>query len=156
MADLDENKVTDIVDEYTEFETHDEPKYRMAVDSSFFATILTVDGVPIKNPESYEFNYADLDSDNAHTGEDGILNRDMIRSNHVTISLNWVNLRSGDMTKILQSISGDEKSSFQLKYFDYRTMSYKTGKFYSSDRRVGGRLLSRGGIFNIDTSFIEF
>ena len=117
--------------------------------------LLTVDGVELKEPSVYDITYKDLDSDNSYTSETGILNRDMIRSNQHTISVSWTRLDVNEMKTILHAVSN--KSEFQLTYFDYYDMDFKTGKFYAADRKGTGKLVRKiGGYFALSFDLIEF
>ena len=117
--------------------------------------LLTVDGVALKEPSKYDITYKDLDSDNSYTSETGILNRDMIRSNHHTISVGWDRLTANEMQKILRVVSN--KSEFQLRYFDYYDMDYKIGRFYANDRQgVGKKVRKIGGLFSLSFNITEF
>lgn len=117
--------------------------------------LLSVDGVALREPSKYDITYKDLDSENSYTSETGILNRDMIRSNQHTISVGWDRLTANEMKVILQAVSN--KSEFQLKYFDYYEMDYKTGRFYANDRQgVGKKVRKIGGLFSLSFSITEF
>ena len=117
--------------------------------------LLTVDGVSLREPSKYDITYKDLDSENSYTSETGILNRDMIRSNQHTISVGWDRLTADEMKEILHAVSN--KSEFQLTYFDYYDMNYKTGRFYANDRQgVGKRVRKTGGLFSLSFNIIEF
>lgn len=117
--------------------------------------LLSVDGVDLREPSKYDITYKDLDSENSYTSETGILNRDMIRSNQHTISVGWDRLTANEMKVILQAVSN--KSEFQLKYFDYYDMDYKTGRFYANDRQgVGKKVRKIGGLFSLSFNITEF
>ena len=117
--------------------------------------LLSVDGVALREPSKYDITYKDLDSENSYTSETGILNRDMIRSNQHTISVGWDRLTANEMKVILQAVSN--KSEFQLKYFDYYEMDYKTGRFYANDRQgVGKKVRKIGGLFSLSFNITEF
>lgn len=117
--------------------------------------LLSVDGVALREPSKYDITYKDLDSENSYTSETGILNRDMIRSNQHTISVGWDRLTANEMKVILQAVSN--KSEFQLKYFDYYDMDYKTGRFYANDRQgVGKKVRKIGGLFSLSFNITEF
>ena len=117
--------------------------------------LLSVDGVALREPSKYDITYKDLDSENSYTSETGILNRDMIRSNQHTISVGWDRLTADEMKVILQAVSN--KSEFQLKYFDYYEMDYKTGRFYANDRQgVGKKVRKIGGLFSLSFNITEF
>ena len=118
-------------------------------------SLLTIDGVSIKEPSKYDITYKDLDSSNSYTSETGILNRDMIRANQHTISVSWDYLSTDEMKAIMRAVSG--KSEFQLSYFDYFTMQYQTGRFYADDRNgIGKKLRKTGGRFSLSFDLIEF
>lgn len=118
-------------------------------------SLLIVDGVSLREPSKYDITYKDLDSENSYTSETGILNRDMIRSNQHTISVGWDRLTANEMKVILQAVSN--KSEFQLKYFDYYDMDYKTGRFYANDRQgVGKKVRKIGGLFSLSFNITEF
>lgn len=128
-------------------------------------TLLAVDGINLPNPSNYDPDYKDLDSSNSFTSETGILNRDMIRGNHRTVHAAWNNISFSAMRKILSAISADNvsKESFQLRYYDYFSASFKTGKFYASDRNIktsrikfSSSTATPTGRFNLTVDLIEF
>lgn len=117
--------------------------------------LLTVDGVALREPSQYEITYKDLDSSNSYTSETGILNRDMIRSNHRTLSVGWDRLTANELVEILQAVGG--KSEFKLAYFDYYSMSYRTGRFYANDRKVTGKKVKEvNGLYSVSFNITEF
>lgn len=117
--------------------------------------LLTVDGVALREPSQYEITYKDLDSSNSYTSETGILNRDMIRSNQHTLSVGWDRLTANELVTILQAVSG--KSEFKLTYFDFYTMTYRTGRFYAGDRKgVGKKVREVNGLYSVSFNMIEF
>lgn len=120
-----------------------------------YMALLTVDGVALKEPSTYDMTYKDLDSDNSFTSETGILNRDMIRANQRNISVSWERLTLGEMKSILHAVSG--KSEFQLTYFDFYDMDFRNGKFYANDRQgVGKRIKVKEGLFSLSFNITEF
>ena len=111
--------------------------------------------IVLPNPSSYDITYKDLESSNSFTSETGIYNRDMIRANQVTISAKWERLSQLNTQFILNAISG--KESIQVRYWDYYSMSFKTGSFFSTDRQVGGlRVRMNDGKYSIAFNFVEF
>ena len=122
--------------------------------------LLIIDGTVLPNPSTYDITYADLDSSNSYTSETGILNRDMIRGNHRTIAVEWTKLNLLDLQAILRSVSDDNslKSSFKLKYFDLYSGTFKTGKFYATDRGVKSKRIrtDSDGYFSLSFNFKEF
>lgn len=123
-------------------------------------TLLKVDGVALKNPSTYDPTFKDLDSSNSYTSETGVLNRDMIRGNHRTINVEWTKLNLQELQTILRSVSDDEalKPSFQLEYFDVYSGTFKTGKFYATDRGVKTKRIrtTSDGYFSLAFNFVEF
>ena len=117
--------------------------------------LLKANGVALREPSQYEISYEDLSSKNSFTSETGVLNRDMIRSNHRTLSVGWDRLTANELTTILQAVSG--KSEFKLTYFDYYSMSYRTGRFYANDRKVTGKKVKEvNGLYSVSFNMIEF
>lgn len=119
--------------------------------------LLTADGVALPEPSKYAPTLKDLDSANAYTSETGILVRDMIRANHTTISVSWDRLTDAQLSVILGAISG--KESFQLTYRVLGTSTYKTGKFYATDRGMNGVRVEydpRKSRSSLSCSLIEF
>ena len=117
--------------------------------------LLTVDGVALREPSQYDITYKDLDSSNSYTSETGILNRDMIRSNQHTLSVGWDRLTAEELKTILQAVSG--KSEFNMTYFDFYSMSYKSGRFYANDRKgTGKRVRKVNGLFSVSFNITEF
>lgn len=117
--------------------------------------LLMIDGVVLKNPTKYDIEYADLDSENSYTSETGVLVRDMIRSNHVTITVEWNYLTSSEVKSILQTIKG--KSEFKLTYLNTLEDAQVQGRFYAQNRKVGGKLVRlSNGLYSLSTVFSEF
>lgn len=122
--------------------------------------LLMVDNTVLPNPSVYDPTYADLDSSNSYTSETGVLNRDMIRGNHRTIAVEWSKLKLSELQTILRSVSDDEslKDSFNLRYFDLYSGTFKTGKFYATDRGVKSKRIrtTSDGFFSLSFNFVEF
>lgn len=128
--------------------------------------LLTVDGVVLPNPSKYDISYKDLDSSDSYTSDTGILVRYMIRGNHRTISCEWTCINLTKLNTILRAVSSTESSGgaitlkphFQLRYYDYMSMDFKTGKFYSSDRNTSALKIrsTTDGRFNISFDFIQY
>ena len=90
---------------------------------------LTVNGVILKAPKTFDPTYKDIDSSNGYTSDRGVLVRDMIRANHRTFKVSWQSITGDELKVILQAISG--KASFTLRYWDVYSKGYQEGKFYS-------------------------
>ena len=119
---------------------------------------LTVNGIILKAPKTFDPTYKDIDSSNSYTSDRGILVRDMIRANHHTFEVSWQSITGDELKVILQAISG--KASFTLRYWDVYSKGYKEGKFYSSDRQVTtnemGLKDDETSSFNLSCELIEF
>lgn len=122
--------------------------------------LMTVGSTALKEPTKYDIVKADLDSENSYTSETGVLVRDMIRANHVTINVSWDFLTETEMQAIASLISNGV-DHFSLTYYDYFTGVTKTGTFYSSDRS-GNAIAVRRRVqdgyerYSLSTSLIEF
>ena len=77
---------------------------------------LTVNGIELRAPKTFDSTYKDIDSSNSYTSDRGILVRDMIRANHHTFKVAWQSITGDELKVILQAISG--KASFTLRYWD--------------------------------------
>lgn len=123
-------------------------------------SLMYVNGTALQEPSTYDITKADLDSENSYTSETGVLVRDMIRANHVTISVAWEHLTQVQLQAIASLISNGS-SSFNLQYWDYYTGSNRTGKFYAHDRSGQAIRVNRtnnGGYeqYSLSTQLIEF
>ena len=121
---------------------------------------MSVNGTDLQEPSTYDIVKADLDSENSYTSETGILVRDMIRANHVTISVAWEHLTQVQLQAIAALISNGS-SSFNLTSWDYYTGVNKTGKSYAHDRSGQAIKVNRtnnGGYeqYSLSTQLIEF
>ena len=92
--------------------------------------MMTVGGVAFPNPSSYTVTLQDLDSDNTHRSETGILNRERIRAGVYKINATWT-VKYADLKKITQALSPDK---FVVTFFDPTTASYKSAQMYAGDR----------------------
>lgn len=124
-------------------------------------SLMSVNGTPIRDPSVYDIDKKDLDSENSYTSETGILVRDMIRSNHVTIKVQWDNLKPDEMHELCNLISHDDVSQFNLTYYDYYTGQDVTGEFYAHDRSGSAIKISRYNAngyeaYSLSTTLIEF
>ena len=118
--------------------------------------LLTCDGVKLKNPSTYNIQYSDLDSDNSYTSETGYLVRDMIRSNHRTISVSWNRLTLAELSSILKTCTGNP--AYTLTYLDFYSGEMQTGKFYPDNRQGNSKkIYSLGsGLYSLSFNFIEY
>lgn len=122
--------------------------------------LLSVNGTGLKEPSTYNIVKRDLDSENSYTSETGILVRDMIRANHVTIDVAWEHLTQAEFQSIASLISGGS-DHFTLTYYDYYRGIDATGTFYAYDRSgeaIKVRRYNNNGYenYSLSTQLIEF
>lgn len=122
--------------------------------------LLSVNGTDLQEPSTYNITKRDLDSENSYTSEVGVLVRDMIRANHVTIDVEWGRLTQAQLQAIASKISNGA-DRFQLTYYDYYIGQDVTGTFYAHDRSgqaIRVRRTNDGGYENytLSTQLIEF
>lgn len=127
--------------------------------------LLSVNGTDLQEPSTYNITKRDLDSENSYTSETGILVRDIIRANHVTIDVAWEHLTLVQFQAIAALISKDnkeEQKQFTLTYFDYYKGTNVTGTFYAHDRSGTAikvrRITNPNGYehYQLSTQLIEF
>lgn len=122
-------------------------------------TLLTVDSIELPNPSKYDIQYADLDSENSFTSETGVLNRDMVRGNQVTLQVGWDRLGYTDLQKILQAVSAysTQKAAISVTYWDYYIGDYRTMTAYAYNRQATGiRVRPINGRFSLSFNIIEY
>lgn len=122
--------------------------------------LLSVNGIALQEPSTYNITKGDLYSDNSYTSETGYLVMDMIRPNRVTIDVEWGRLTQAQFQAIASQISNGIES-FQLTYFDYYIGQDVTGTFHAQDRSgqaIRVRRTNDGGYENytLSTQLIEF
>lgn len=115
---------------------------------------LTVDGVVLPRESSCNPTYGDVVV-NSYTSETGKDVRDVIRTNKVTLAVEWTGLSVADASTILNVCSG--RVSFSLRYFDIMLQAFRTSTFHVDDRGVNTiRLITASkGRFNISFNFVE-
>lgn len=93
--------------------------------------ILKINGTDIKDPQTMQWDIADLDSeDGAGRNQKGELFRDRIAVKR-QLTLTWPPLRSAEMAALLQAM---EDTFFTLSYPDAYTGTRVEGTFYAGDR----------------------
>lgn len=115
---------------------------------------LTVDGVALPRESSCNPTYGDVVV-NSYTSETGKDVRDVVRTDKVTLAVEWNGLSVDDASTILNACSG--KVSFSLTYFDIKLKAFRTSTFHADDRGVNTiRLISTStGRFSISFNFVE-
>lgn len=123
-------------------------------------SLLAVNGVELPNPSTYDIEKADLDSENSYTSETGVLVRDMIRANHVTINVEWEHCTREQMA-VLNTLLNSGADHFTLHYYDYWTATVESGKFYAYNRSGKGVRVKRYANYgyehySVSTQLIEY
>ena len=94
--------------------------------------LITVNGVELPSPDTYEVTISDLDASASRSGN-GTLFRDRIAIKR-TINLGWYLIDAEELSAILNAVS---PVFVTVSYLDPETMSLKHGEFYASDRNQG-------------------
>lgn len=117
--------------------------------------IRTLNGVTVPSPSSYEVLGSDVSSSDAGRTEDAKMWKMKI-TELTKLQLEWQNLKTADMSTILQAIDDEY---FDVTYLDPKAGTYLTKNFYVGDRasvayntRMGlwsslsFNLIERGGV----------
>lgn len=90
--------------------------------------IIKIGGVALPTPSSIKISREDLDSEGIRPITTGILKRNRIRAAVVKIELSWLFVDSTILSTILNMIAAE---TFTVEYWDDRTASRVTGRFYA-------------------------
>lgn len=104
--------------------------------------MLTINGVNIVAPDTYEVTIADLDA-SANRSSNGKLFRDRVAVKR-TINVSWTMISGADLKTVLNNVSS---VFFSVTYFDPESNGNKTGTFYVSDRVQGVAVKNKDGSF---------
>lgn len=91
-----------------------------------FFQYLDFDGVDLPLPDSYEVDMSDKETDSGGETEAGTMQRDVIRSGVVTISVSFSLTQK--WMKLLTEFKQKEK--LQVRFFDPETASQKSAEMY--------------------------
>lgn len=91
--------------------------------------LISINGVQIQSPDTYEVTISDLDS-SANRSGNGTLFRDRIAVKR-SINLGWTILTSAELSQVLTAVS---PVFFSVTYLDPEINAMKVGTFYVSDR----------------------
>lgn len=94
-----------------------------------FNTYLKLDWINLPQPDSYDLSLSDVESDSSGETEAGTIQRDIVRTGVVNISVSFS--VSAEWLKILTSFSQGTKIS--VGYFDTQTLALKTTDMYMTD-----------------------
>ena len=91
-----------------------------------FFQYLNFDGVDLPLPDSYEVDMADKEADSGGETEAGTVQRDVVRTGVVTISVSFSVTQK--WLKLLTEFKQREK--LQVRFFDPETVSQKAAEMY--------------------------
>lgn len=94
--------------------------------------MLTINGIPVPAPDTYEVVISDLDA-SANRSGNGTLYRDRIAVKR-TINVSWLLMDSQDLSILLNAMSS---TFFSVTYVDPQLLGMTTKTFYVSDRNAG-------------------
>lgn len=115
--------------------------------------LISIGGVSIPAPDTYEVTISDLDA-SANRSGNGTLFRDRIAVKR-TINLSWLSLDSMELSKVLQALS---PVFFEVTYLDPQINGLSAGTFYVSDRTQAVALKQSDGSYkwgNVSFSLVE-
>ena len=87
---------------------------------------LTIDGMPLPLPDSYEVQMADVEADSGGETEAGTTQRDVVRMGVVSISVTFS--LSPKWLKVLTGFK--QKGKLAVDYFDTETLEIKRTEMY--------------------------
>lgn len=103
--------------------------------------MLTINGIPVPAPDTYEVVISDLDA-SANRSGNGTLYRDRIATKR-TINVSWVLMGSQDLSILLNAMSS---TFFSVIYVDPQ-LGMVTKTFYVSDRNAGVAIKMSDGTY---------
>ena len=115
--------------------------------------LISISGVEISAPDTYEVTISDLDA-SANRSGNGTLFRDRIAVKR-TINLSWLFLSAEDLSRLLMAVSS---VFFSVTYLDPQINALKSGTFYVSDRNQGVAMKQSDGTYqwaNVSFSLVE-
>lgn len=113
--------------------------------------ILSIGGVQLPAPMTYEVEYNDLDSEDTGRSEDGMLHRVRVRQGVAKIKVAWEQLTQANVDLILNAI---EPASFTVVYY-FGTQKIAT--MYAGNQSLKCLRINQGQAkWNLAFDLIEF
>ena len=115
--------------------------------------MITINGVMIPAPDTYEVTISDLDA-SANRSGNGTLFRDRIAVKR-TINISWMFLSALELSSVLQAVS---PVFFTVTYPDPQMNTTNAGTFYVSDRTQAIAIKQSDGTYkwgNVSFSLVE-
>ena len=104
--------------------------------------MITINGIAVPAPDSYEITISDLDA-SANRSGNGTLYRDRIATKR-TLNLSWAMMDHQDLSSLLNAVS---PVFFPVTYTDPALNGLTTKTFYVSDRNAGIALKMPDGTY---------
>lgn len=122
-------------------------------------TVLEINGVPVKDPSAYAWEWYDLSSEDvAGRAESGQNNKDII-AQKVKLTLQWDFLTFAEAATILRMSVGGNLSAPQpylsVKYFDIARNAWRTMTATVGDRTAPMYNFTLGRVENVAFNLIE-
>lgn len=113
--------------------------------------ILSIDGVPMPDPTSYDVTMANLQSSNSGRNDEGVMIIETIRTDVASINIGWEMLTNSELATIMTAIAPDELT---VTYF---YGANKTATMYVGDRKVTMRTATNNDHrWDVSFSLIEY
>lgn len=93
--------------------------------------MISINGVKIRTPSSFQWGLQDLSSENSGRTQDGIAHKDRIAQKR-KLSCGWNGIRREDAAVILQAVNAD--IFMEITYPDAMSGKDETRTFYVGDR----------------------
>lgn len=97
-----------------------------------FNPIKSVGGITVPVPSKYDWKLSDVSSADAGRTEDALMHKMRI-AQKVHIELEWQNIGDSAAQTILTAF---QPEYINIQYYDYKSMSFQTKRFYVGDRNV--------------------
>lgn len=116
-------------------------------------SIVSINGVAVPAPDTYEVVISDLDA-SANRSANGTLFRDRVAVKR-SINMSWLFLDGDDLSRLLTSVS---PVFVTVVYLDPQINGMRTGEFYSADRPQGVAVKNSDGSYkwrDVSISLVE-
>lgn len=114
---------------------------------------LKFDGVSLPFPDSYDLDLSDIESDSGGETEAGTIQRDVVRTGIVTISVSF----SVTSTWLKKLTAFSKKSKITVQYFDTESLALKTTEMYITGFKVKlYKDTSNKGLWNVSFTLKEY
>lgn len=103
---------------------------------------IKIDGVELPAPVSIDYNYEDLDVESDRDTRNGILSRNVLRSNMLKISITYGIEDAETISNVIQAIT---PNTFNVEVFDVSTNSRKTKTMYAGSKSM--QMIMNNGVW---------